>query len=185
MTQLSRRDVLALMTVGLAGAAMLSPLALAGVGRKAAKERGDSNRNADGSDQPAAEAQDKEQAFWRLVAPLQRGDYLSGFAVASAKWNSGSMLVQLQGSDGAAYQVSIFARDEGREGPSPIARTARHELYLINGGNGCTRTNENVGLAVMALGNVLSEGENRADSVATMTIREHWSTRAVSDSRSA
>lgn len=50
---------------------------------------------------------------------------------------------------GTRFQVDVLARDP--EGPAGIAETATLSLYLANGGDGATRTDEGQGLAVMAL----------------------------------
>ena len=87
--------------------------------------------------------------------------------------------MELRDADGTSHHVRICSKDHKEGGPSPIAVTQEHALFLINGGYGYTRTNEEVGLAVLALGKVMSRNESNIGRVATETIREHGLTRAV------
>lgn len=52
---------------------------------------------------------------------------------------------------GMELQVDVLARDPSGLSPAPIAETASYALYLSNRGDGATPTDNEQGLAAMAL----------------------------------
>jgi hypothetical protein len=69
----------------------------------------------------------------------------------------GAVPIVLETSAGRRYQVDVLARDPG--GPDGVASTSRLSLFVANGGNGRTDTDEEQGLGVMALGDLLGASD--------------------------
>lgn len=79
---------------------------------------------------------------------------------------------------GARFAVEVLRRDP--EGPSPVARTARVDIFLSNRGDGSHRSDETNGLGAMALGRALAAREaGGATPPALMTHRERSSRHPV------
>ncbi|MBC8066867.1 MAG: hypothetical protein IAG13_00920 [Deltaproteobacteria bacterium] len=88
----------------------------------------------------------------------------------------GGVPVVLETSSGRRYQVDVLARDPG--GPDGVGTTERLSLFVANGGDGRTDTDEEQGLGAMALAELLRSGDRpEAPLPALMTLaqrsREH------------
>jgi hypothetical protein len=88
----------------------------------------------------------------------------------------GGVPVVLETSSGRRYQVDVLARDPA--GPDGVATTARLSLFVANGGDGSTDTDEEQGLGAMALAELLAAGDrDGAPLPALLTLeqrsREH------------
>lgn len=68
---------------------------------------------------------------------------------------AGAIPVVMSTLNGTRFAVEIFRYDP--DGPRPIARAGDLALYLVNRGDGSSRTVEVFGLGVMALGRALEE----------------------------
>lgn len=96
--------------------------------------------------------------------------------VAVHPLSHGGVPVVLETSSGRRYQVDVLARDPG--GPDGVGTTERLSLFVANGGDGRTDTDEEQGLGAMALAELLRSGDRpEAPLPALMTLaqrsREH------------
>jgi hypothetical protein len=82
----------------------------------------------------------------------------------------GVVPIVLRASDGGTFRVDILRHDDATPG---IARAGSLALYLANGGSGGKQTDEEHGLAVMALARLLAAREASGKPVPRLlTLRE-------------
>lgn len=96
-----------------------------------------------------------------LVAPLQAGSKLGRWVVqAILPLSQGVVSVVLSDSVGQPFQLDVVARSE-----APIAPGVSEffEVLLVNQGNGRTATEEERGLAAMALAEVIRSNEHSVE----------------------
>jgi hypothetical protein len=109
----------------------------------------------------------------RLLEPLQPGASLGHWRIERLiEPEGGAASVVLSDPRGQHFQLDLCARDASafaRRGP---AVTEHFEIFLANRGDGSTDTNEDHGLAAMALGEVIRANEAHADLSAFLTLAE-------------
>lgn len=81
----------------------------------------------------------------------------------------GGIPVLLQGDAGAPFQVDILRRDEATPG---VATAGELALYVANGGDGQRATDEDQGLAAMALASALEHQPGAGATPGLLTLRE-------------
>src|SRR5271157_1366617 len=124
MTNISRRDLVTLLSLAAAEAYILTStevtaiLAGAPTARRSSAEQ---SRVAPSNDigEPVTQ-EEKVSAAWRLVAPLKKGSDVAGLILAAVSWDSGSLRFELKDLNGTAYQVRVCSKDHGQGGPLPI-----------------------------------------------------------------
>ncbi len=72
----------------------------------------------------------------------------------------GAVPFVLETSSGRRYQVDVLARDPA--GPNGVAETTRLSVFVSNGGDGRTGTDEEQGLGAMALAELLGASDEQA-----------------------
>jgi hypothetical protein len=82
----------------------------------------------------------------------------------------GAIPVVMSTATGLRFQVDVLRRDDG--GPRGIANTDRLSLFLANRGGGSQQTDEQQGLAIIALRDALSARENSAEVQNLLTFDE-------------
>ena len=103
-----------------------------------------------------------------LVAPLASGQQLGRWKLERAvPIKGGAAIFVLLGPDGGEFQLDVCARDDANEVP---ARTEYFDIHVANGGDGATATNEEHGLAAMALAEVIRSNEQRVDRARFETL---------------
>jgi len=109
----------------------------------------------------------------RLLHPLAAGSRLARWTIERVDaLKNGSVRVTVRGDEGPAFDVEILARDPSAVA-RPIAETDRHAFFVVNGGNGWTRTHEEQGIAAMALAEIVrrNEGDVRLSGFLTHAER--------------
>ncbi len=95
-----------------------------------------------------------------LLAPLGPGEKIGRFTVEEIRpLAEGAVTVSVSGEDGAAFQLEILARDASPLAPRAPGETSRFAVYVRNGGDGFAPTNEEQGLAAMALAAIVKRNE--------------------------
>ena len=83
----------------------------------------------------------------------------------------GGVPIVLETSGGRRYQVDVLARDPA--GPDGVASTTRLSLFVSNGGDGRTDTDEEQGLGAMALAELLGLADRSGVALpALLTMQE-------------
>ena len=85
-------------------------------------------------------------------------------------------VLTLKDNKGAEHIVDICRRTNKAKLRGPVARTNDYVLYLRNGAKGSRPTNESVGLAIMALGDVIQTNEKNSIPLNLISKEEQWST---------
>lgn len=98
----------------------------------------------------------------RLVAGTSLG---RGFIEAVLPLTAGAVPVVMRTPQGERFQVDILRKDPG--GPAGVADTARLSLFVVNRGDGATRTHEAQAHAARSLAGWLAARETAA-SVASL-----------------
>jgi hypothetical protein len=106
----------------------------------------------------------KADAGKALLAPLGAGDFLCR---KIGRWKvdaieplaEGAVTVAVSGEDRRAFQLEILARDASPLAPRAPGQTERFAIYVRNGGDGFAPTDEEQGLAAMALAAIVRRNE--------------------------
>ena len=102
----------------------------------------------------------KRDAGEELLAPLGRGDKIGRFTVDEIRpLAEGAVTVAVSDADRRAFQLEIMARDASPLAPRAPGETSRFAIYVRNGGDGFAPTNEEQGLAAMALAEIVKRNE--------------------------
>jgi hypothetical protein len=100
----------------------------------------------------------KPQEHDRLLG-LQKGDRIDRWTVTRLEERCLGIAVLLRMDSGLELQVDVLARDASGRSPVPLAATESYALYLSNRGDGATPTEEEQGLAALALASAIRAGE--------------------------
>jgi hypothetical protein len=115
----------------------------------------------------------------QLISPFEVGATVGSeftlLSVAVTQHNTG--IVVLRNKERATIQVDICRRHED---DSSIASTQYYSLFLRNGGDGETPTNESQGVAVMRLGEAIRANEENAARLTLASKKEFWATATTS-----
>lgn len=96
----------------------------------------------------------------KLLAPLAPGKKLARWTIVSVEpMSSGSVRLRAHTADEHEFVLEILARDTSALAQRPPAETERYAVFVSNGGNGWTPTNEEPGLAAMALAEIIKRNE--------------------------
>jgi hypothetical protein len=85
----------------------------------------------------------------------------------------GAVPIVLETSRGRRYQVDVLARDPS--GPDGVASTPRLSLFVSNGGDGRTDTDEEQGLGAMALADLLGAADRSGTDLPPLLTMEQRS----------
>ena len=109
-------------------------------------------------------------AVTRLLHPLWIGSRFGRWTIAEvAPLKHGAITIKARTDHGETFTLEILARDPGALAQKPPATTARHAIFLPNGGNGWSPTHEEHGLAAMALAQVIAKNEDAAPLAGLLT----------------
>jgi hypothetical protein len=116
---------------------------------------------AQGTAAPAKAVQPAPQPPLALVAPHQPGDSLAaGWTLGYVKpVEHGAVVLGIASLEGPVARVHI-CRNDGQ--PRGIAHTGRFDLVLMNGGDGGTPSQEQLGRVLLGLANVVAANEAAA-----------------------
>jgi hypothetical protein len=123
-------------------------------------------------DEPAEPACAPVLSAAALLSPLALGSSIGSWRIVGlGQLHAGAVSVQLSGVDEEKFHIDICARDDVPGAPVPPARTDLCDLFVANEGAGSDPTNEDQGLAAMALAEVIRSHEHRIDLRGLLTLR--------------
>jgi hypothetical protein len=161
MRSSSRRDVLKLVGVGVAGAATVSLVS----GR--ARAQGGLARSSEQTNQPSDQPSEEQQPTIKIA---QGATFAGCTVVHVGHANNGAIPVTLESATGQRGGVDIMRHDPDVPG---LARAGSLEVYVWNHGNGSLPTDEEIGLGAMALATHLATREARGEAMPELkTITE-------------
>lgn len=111
--------------------------------------------------------------FASLLAPVGAGTIVAGATVSRVNFDDwGRGTAELTTADGASVQVDVCAKDDALAHEA-VAATERYQLFLRNGADGATATEEEVAQAISTLADAIRANEAAAP-VAVLTKSEYW-----------
>ena len=111
-------------------------------------------------------------APWELLAPLAKGSAIGlGWSIAGlSAVEKGARVLTLSHSLGKVARIHICAH---RGSPAGLAHTASLDLLLMDGGNGSTPTDEDLGRVLLGLAAHLQNTESRLESAELESLQPH------------
>jgi len=114
----------------------------------------------------------------RLLQPLAAGSRLARWTIVQIDpVVNGCVCVKVRTDDGHTFDLDVLARDTSAMAQRPPAETERHAIFVVNGGDGWSPTQEEQGLAAMALAEVIAKNERDVRLAGFLThaarIRQH------------
>lgn len=111
----------------------------------------------------------------RLVAPLAAGSTVGGLVIDMIEVNArGLGVVKITDARGRNWSAEICRRSADDANVRPLALTDRYALFLRNGGSGSDRTDEEIGVAVLALRDYVGRNEGSIGALALPSRKELW-----------
>lgn len=105
---------------------------------------------------------------------LKAGLRLGRWTVLDVRFAGQSIALMVRGPEGEPYQLDVLARDPSRPG---VADSRRYSVFLVNGGNGSTRSEEQRARGALAVGHYLRWAEDHVESgPALVTMSERMRT---------
>lgn len=106
---------------------------------------------------------------WRNVTPLESFEppSMQGHRVEKAALHLGAVAVRMRAPDGSTYQIDILRKG----GQGGVRDTRDYSLFLANRGNGATSTDEDQGLALIALAHWLDSSNPKLPALLTFDER--------------
>jgi hypothetical protein len=96
----------------------------------------------------------------QLLAPLEVGTNFARWTIVQIDpVNDGAVRVKVRSGDGHVFTLEIMARDESALAQKPPAQTAKFAIFVANGGDGWSATDEDHGLAAMTLATFVQKNE--------------------------
>ena len=137
------------------GAAAVGAFTIGGLTLPSGRRGGGLAPSAPDVDGPTALLPAPDAGVRALFGSLAGGGVVAGGWRVEAVYGerAGAIPVVMSTPSGERFAVEVF-RDDAR-GPAPISRADGLALTLVNRGDGASRTNEQLGLGVMALGGAL------------------------------
>ncbi len=177
--RLSRRNFIRMGATGLGVAATL-PLAasVAGAGAGQAPAGSSSANPGEIDAEQAAVEQRKaslESALTSLVSPLAAGSSVASATVESIAvdaWDRG--VISVQDGRGRAWAVEVCRRAGDDANVRPVAVTEHYSLFIRNGANGSTPTEQQIGRVVAVLRDRIRANEGSQASVELPTRKQLW-----------
>lgn len=112
------------------------------------------------------------ERFTLLGEPLRAGMSVGwGSVEAVLPWTAGAVPVVMRTPAGERFQVDILRRDPG--GPGGVAETALLSLFVVNQGDGSTRTSEAQAHAARGLAGWLAARESEASVAGLGELLSH------------
>jgi hypothetical protein len=109
----------------------------------------------------------------KLLHPLVPGARLARWTIVQIDpIVNGTVAVKVRTDDQHTFDLEIMARDEGAVAGRPPAETARHAIYVVNGGDGWAPTHEEQGLAAMTLAQIVAKNEREVRLAGFLTHAE-------------
>ncbi|MCK6586065.1 MAG: hypothetical protein HUU21_31320 [Polyangiaceae bacterium] len=105
-----------------------------------------------------------------LLAPLAPGDTIGRWKVeAIRQLDEGAVTIAVSGGDRRSFELEILARDPSPIAPRAPGETSRFAIFVRNGGDGFVPTDEEQGLAAMALAEIVRRNEAKVSAEGFLT----------------
>lgn len=105
---------------------------------------------------------------------LRPGLRLGAWTVLGVQAKADAIALVVEGPEGEPYQLDVLARDPACPG---VAQSREYDVYLVNGGDGSTRSDEERARGALAVGHYLRWAERSsawgAPRLGTMSERMH------------
>lgn len=174
MTDLDRRDMLKIMSVGVVTAGAASTL-----GRSAMATEAEGVTPEQPAEAANQKAEPEGERPWWLIAPFVADGRVAGARLLSmSPIRRGVVTLELEGDDRARFDVHICKRDETLDLPPP-ARSRHYDFLLANGGKGDRTTSRAEGEVVIALARAAYKNETEHDVLPLVTMRQRWANMRV------
>ncbi len=99
------------------------------------------------------------------LGPVAEGFTFARWTVKRIETEDGALVVTVAGHDGEAFSLEILARDTSPLAPKPPASTEGLAIFVRNGGDGASPTDEEQGIAAMTFAQVL-DAQGRGGAIA-------------------
>lgn len=110
------------------------------------------------------------QRLARLIAPLEVGAQFARWTIVQLEpVVDGAVRVKVRSNDNHVFTLEIMARDESALAQKPPAQTAKFAVFVANGGDGWSATDEDHGLAAMTLASIVEKNELAVDLPGLLT----------------
>ena len=121
------------------------------------------------SDAERAERADRDVGR-ALLAPIGPGGTIGRWTVDAIRpLAEGAVTVAVSGEDRRSFQLEILARDASPIAPRAPGEAGRFAIYVRNGGDGFAPTDEEQGLAAMALAEIVRRNEANVSAEGFLT----------------
>lgn len=110
------------------------------------------------------------QRLSRLIAPLEVGAQFARWTIVQLDpVVDGAVRVKVRSSDNHLFHLELMARDESALAQKPPAQTAKFAVFVANGGDGWSATDEDHGLAAMTLASIIEKNEHAVELPGLLT----------------
>ena len=116
-----------------------------------------------------------DQEMGQLVSPIQLGSRMGDIEVMAITVDQNELgIVKLADKKGRSWDVEICRRasDDGNLRPLIVSR--EYNVFLRNNGSGSTRTDEQVGRAVITIGSRVRANEKSVPLLRLTSRKQHW-----------
>jgi hypothetical protein len=103
---------------------------------------------------------------------LKPGARFGRWKVAAVTPFAGALLVEVEGASSGRFTLEVMARDDAGDAVQPVAKTKSLAVFVRNGGNGNTTTDEDQGLAAITLARRLELAGEDALAKGLLTHRQ-------------
>lgn len=115
------------------------------------------------------------QDLHSLIAPFSVNSAVVGSTLTGVHIDERRRgVLTLTDRKGDQFLVDVARRSSGSKSSNAIFSTNQYSLYLRNGADGSTRTNEQQGLALMALGDVIGFNEKKSAPLPLISKEKQW-----------
>jgi hypothetical protein len=100
------------------------------------------------------------QRIERLIAPLAVGAQFARWTIVQIDpVVDGAMRIKVRSGENDVFHLELMARDDSALAQKPPAQTAKFAVFVANGGDGWSATDEDHGLAAMTLASIIEKNE--------------------------
>lgn len=109
----------------------------------------------------------------KLLAPFEADAKIGRWTIAKiGALSEGAARVDLRDEKGVAIALEIMAKGTGPLAARAPGETKRYAVHVVNGGDGHKPTDEEAGLAAMALAGVIAKNEASVNGRGFLTLAE-------------
>jgi hypothetical protein len=125
--------------------------------------------------------QTMSQRIERLFAPLAVGAQFARWTIVQIEpVVDGAVRLKVRSGDNHVFNLEIMARDDSALAQKPPAQTAKFAVFVANGGDGWSATDEDHGLAAMTLASIVEKNEAAVELPGLLTHAQRLQSHAGS-----